>query len=102
MEKEEKKVITPQQIEEWKAKYGSVFSIEVDGKVCYLKKPTRKALSAAAIIGKSDPLKYNETLLLNCWLEGDEEIKTDDDLFLSVSGKLSEIIEIKEAELKKL
>ncbi|KAA6336277.1 hypothetical protein EZS27_015564 [termite gut metagenome] len=97
-----KKEITQEQIEEWKAKHGSVFAIEVDGKVCYLKKPTRKALSAAAVIGKSDPLKYNETLLLNCWLAGDEEIKTDDDLFLGVSGKLSEIIEIKEAELKKL
>ncbi|KAA6348041.1 hypothetical protein EZS27_004493 [termite gut metagenome] len=98
MEKE----VTQAQIDEWKVKYGDVFCIEVDGKIVYLRKPDRKALSAAAIVGKSDPIKYNEILLKNCWLAGDEEIKTNDDLFLGVSGKLSGIIEIKEAELKKL
>ncbi|GHV11720.1 hypothetical protein FACS1894162_7350 [Bacteroidia bacterium] len=42
---------------------------------CYLHRPDRKALSAASVIGKTDPLKYNEILLNNCWLGGDEEIK---------------------------
>ena len=59
-------------------------------------------LSAAATVGQKDPLKYNEIILANCWISGDEEIKTDDALFLGVSGVLSEIIEIKEATLKKL
>ena len=53
-------------------------------------------------IGKTDPMKYNEILLNNCWLAGDEEIKTDDALFLGVSTKLGELVEVKEAELKKL
>lgn len=35
-------------------------------------------------------------------LAGDEEIKTDDALFLGVSTKLGELVEVKEAELKKL
>lgn len=91
-----------QKIEEWKAKYGNVYKVEVDERVAYLKKPSRKALGAAAVIGKTDPMKYNETLLANCWIEGDEEIKTDDALFLGVSGQLAELIEIKEASLKKL
>ena len=47
-------------------------------------------------------MKYNEIMLRNCWLAGDEEIKTDDALFLGVSAKLGELIDIKEAELKKL
>jgi len=70
--------------------------------VAYLKKPNRKALGAAAVVGKADPMKYNEILLNNCWIEGDEKIKTDDSLFLGVSAQLAELIEIKEASLKKL
>lgn len=98
----EEKVITEEQIEAWKKKHGSVYSETVDSKTAYLKKPDRKALSAAAVLGKTDPMKYNEVLLNNCWLGGDEEIKTNDELFLGVSSKLADLIEIKEAELKKL
>ncbi len=101
MEKQEEKTIE-QKIQEWKEKYGDVYRVDVDGHTAYLKKPSRKALGAAAVIGKSDPMKYNEFLLNNCWLEGDEVIKTDDALFLGVSAQLAEIIEIKEATLKKL
>lgn len=41
-------------------------------------------------------------ILNDCFLGGDEEIKTNDAYFLAVSSKLSEIIEVKEAELVKL
>ncbi|WP_234169570.1 hypothetical protein [Bacteroides thetaiotaomicron] len=91
-----------QKICEWKAKHGDVFQVEVDGRVAYLKRPDRKVLGAAAVTGKSDPMKYNEVILNNCWLEGDEEIRTNDAMFLGVSAQLAEIIEIKEATLKKL
>ena len=91
-----------QKISEWKAKHGDVFQVEVDGRVAYLKRPDRKVLGAAAVTGKSDPMKYNEVILNNCWLEGDEEIRTNDAMFLGVSSQLAEIIEIKEATLKKL
>ena len=91
-----------QKITEWKAKHGDVFQVEVDGRVAYLKSPDRKVLGAAAVTGKSDPMKYNEVILNNCWLEGDEEIRTNDAMFLGVSAQLAEIIEIKEATLKKL
>ena len=79
-----------------------MFQIDVDEFVCYLRKPTRKELSYAAVAGKTDPLKYNETILKSCWLGGDEEIRTDDDLFLSAGAVLGDIIETKAAELKKL
>lgn len=96
------KTITPEQIEAWKKKHGDVFCVTVGDKVVYLKRPDRKVLGAAAVVGKNDPMKYNEILLNNCWLAGDEDIKTDDALFLGVSAKLGELVEIKEAELKKL
>lgn len=94
--------VTKEQIESWKKKHGDVFEVNVDGKTAYLKKPDRKVLGAASVLGKDDPMKYNETLLENCWLGGDEEIKTDDSLFLGVSSVLAEIIEIKKAEIKKI
>lgn len=91
-----------EQIREWKNKYGSVFELSVDGRRAYLRKPDRKTLSYASTAGQTDPLKFNEVLLKGCWLGGDEEIRTDDELFLAASAKLGELIQVKEAELKKL
>lgn len=91
-----------EQIKAWKEKYKDVYEISVDGKKAYLRKPDRKTLSYASTAGQTDPMKFNEVLLKGCWLGGDEEIKTDDELFLSVSAKLGELIQVKEAELKKL
>lgn len=94
--------VQKQQIEEWKAKHGDIFRIKVLDKECYLKKPSRKALGYASMAGKDNPLKFNEVLLNDCWLGGDEEIKTNDDLFLSASAKIAELIKVEEAELEKL
>lgn len=94
--------LSKEQIAEWKKKYGSVFLLSVDGKNAYLRKPDRKTLSYASTAGQTDPLKFNEVLLKGCWLGGDEEIRTDDELFLAASAKLGELIQLKEAELKKL
>lgn len=91
-----------EQIAEWKRKYGSVFELSVEGKKAYLRKPDRKTLGYASTAGQTDPMKFNEVLLKGCWLGGDEEIRTDDELFLAASGKLGELIQVKEAELKKL
>lgn len=94
--------VTEKQISEWKDKYKTVFVLEVDGKVGYLRKPDRKTLSFASAAGTSDPFKFNEVILKNCWLGGDDEIKTDDDLFLAASAVLADLIQVKEASLKKL
>lgn len=93
---------TPGQIEAWKQKHGDVFAVTVGNSVCYLKRPTRKAISYASVAGKNDPLKFNEVLLNDCWLGGDDRIKSDDTMFISASAKVAELIEVKEAELKKL
>jgi len=93
---------TDKQIEAWKKEHGDVFHITVEDKACYLKKPSRQALGYAATAAKDNPMKYTEVLLNDCWLGGDEEIKTNDDLFLSVSPKVLELNEIKTAELVKL
>lgn len=94
-------VATPEQIEAWKKQHGDVFLIEVDGSVCYLKKPDRKTMKYVASAG-NDPIRGNEILLENCWLSGDERIKTEDSLFFGVSSQLAEIIDVKKADIKKL
>lgn len=90
---------TQEKIQEWKKKYGKVFGIIVDGHIGYLKKPDRKVLGYASVAGKTDPIKFNETILSNCFIGGSEAIKTDDDLFFAAGVKLAEIIQVKEAEL---
>ena len=91
-----------EQIDAWKKQHGDIYAIKVDGKTAYLKKPDRKTLSFASVAGQKDPMKFNEIILENCFIGGDEEIKKDDSLFLAASAKIVELIEVKEAELVKL
>ena len=93
---------TVAEIDEWKKRHGDIYAITVDGHVCYLRKPTRRDLSFASSAGKKDPLKFNETLLRDCWLGGSEAIRRDDDKFMGASGVLDKIIPDAEAELEKL
>ena len=102
MSKAKTTIATPEQISEWKKKHGSIFELTVEDKSCILRKPAIKDLSAASAVGQKDPFAYNRVILKNCWLTGDEEIKTNEDYFLAAGGKLSEIIEVKESEIKKL
>jgi len=96
------KLTIAQQIAAWKEKHEKVYAYTADGKNCYLKKPDRVALGAAAVVGKTNPIKYNEILIENCWLGGDDCLKEEDKYFLGLSGKIAELVEIKEGELKEL
>ena len=91
---------TKQQIEEWKAKHGELLEITVEGKSCILHRPTRQDLSYVSVL--KDPIKMSETMLNHLWVVGDEEIKTDDSLFLAAIQKMQDVLEVKEAEIKKL
>jgi hypothetical protein len=96
-----KGLATAEQIASWKKEHGDIFQVEVDDSVCYLKKPDRKTMSYVATVG-NNPIRANEALLQNCWLGGDDSIKTDDEKFFGVSAKLNEIVQIKDAEITKL
>ena len=94
---------TAEQIASWKNKHGDVFLIEIEsGERCYLRKPIRKDLSAAQASARKDPMKFNESLLNNCWLAGDDAIRTNDDLFFAASQVLDEVLVFKTATAKKL
>lgn len=87
-------------INKWKATHGDLFEISVEDKSCILHKPTRQDLSYASVI--KDPIKMSEVMLKQLWVAGDEEIKTNDELFMAVVAKMDEILKVKEAEIKKL
>lgn len=91
---------TDQQIKAWKEMHGDLFVISVDEYSCILHKPTRKDLSYISSV--KDPIKMSELLLEQTWVAGDEEIKTNDELFMAVVSKMDEVIKVKEAEIKKL
>ncbi|OQY03188.1 MAG: hypothetical protein B6I20_05570 [Bacteroidetes bacterium 4572_117] len=95
--------ITKAQIEAWKKKHGDVFMFtNEDDAVCYLKLADRKTLAYAQAAAGNDPIKFNEIILEDCWLGGDERFKTDDAWFLGVSAKLDELIKVSTGKLEKL
>ena len=101
-ETSEKYTPTDKQIENWKQKHGEVFSYESDELACYLKRPDRKTIAAAAAVGSTDPVKYAEIMIANCWLGGNEALKTEDRYFFGLQQQLTALVEIKTGTLKKL
>ena len=92
-----------------KRKYGTIYELKIprddDGiefAVGYLKKPERNILKGVISKVDSDPVTAMEILLNSCWIDGDEEIKTDDDLFFGAMGELQKMISIRSGELKKI
>lgn len=93
--------VTPDQIADWKRKYGEVYVASSEGRTAYLRRPDRKIISAAAVLGGSDNLKQKEILIRNCWLGGDEEMLAEDKYFLGLSTQIDALIEVAQVELKK-
>lgn len=90
---------SPEQIKEWKERNNSVFSITITGHIAYLCNPSKKIIETAVTRFANKPILFNEYLLESCWLGGSNAIKTDDNLFLQIRGKLGEIAT---QELKRL
>ena len=97
---------TQDQLEGWKKKFGdgNVFEVAVEDKKVILHNPSRRDISYAMAGSNQakDSVKFSEILLNQCWIDGDEEIKENDDYFLAVVPVLGALAETKEAEIKKL
>lgn len=98
------KTATPEQIAQWKAEHVYVYALKAPeaDKICYLRKPTRKELSYATTASTTDPLNFNDSILKSCWLYGDEEIQTNDTLFLGICPQLDQVCAFEIFELEKL
>lgn len=91
---------TKEQIAEWKKKHGEIYRIDVEGKSCIVRKPNRRDLSYVSVT--KDPIKLQENLFNQIWVAGDEEIKTEDDLFFAATNQLEDLLKVKQADIKKL
>lgn len=90
--------ITPEQIEQWKKEHKTVHTLTVttpEGEDIkgYLKPPTRnhKAI-ALSMYNQNKVLECGEFLRDNCWLGGDERLKTDSDIADSAAIVASGIV----------
>lgn len=84
--------VTRTQIDGWKKQYGDILHIPFsDGKECYLKQPDRRVLGLAYSKGARDPLAVAEVILANCWLGGDEDVKTGNGYLVAIQDMANEI-----------
>lgn len=92
-----------EKVAELKKKHGikEMFVIEAEDKIAYVKRPSRDQLKYAMSISQNDPLGLAEQVLESGWLDGDEEIKTEDKYFLAVSAQVDALIETTTATIKK-
>ncbi len=87
-------------IEQLKAKHGDIWEVRVDDIVAYVKKPTRAIQRAAARLGKDDPYKFNEVLVKNCFVGGDERIKDEENID-EAANQIADLIPQKAGSIKK-
>lgn len=67
----------------------------------FFKKPDRMIYGAALSMQARNPLSAKEIVLRSCFLEGDQEIIDDDDLFFSACTVVEDMIVIRQANIKK-
>lgn len=89
-----------ERIKEWKEKYGGVFEFQVDDKTCYLREPKmldfKRAFSA---LQDDSEIAFGEEMLSALWLDGDIEVKTNDEYFLTARRDLTKLLKYDEAEI---
>lgn len=113
--------VTPEQIAEWKKKYGEVHLIEVaiDPEVnnagvlptelddlptykAYLKKPERKVMNLALVTMPRNMIQAGKIIVQNCWLGGDIQIKETEGYADQCALQAIELVEIYQTRIKKL
>jgi hypothetical protein len=90
---------------------GTKFQLEIednDGtmKTCFLKSISRPIMERALglimpITGAPKLITAGEIVLTGCWISGDEEIRTNEELKIEACLKVIELIERKNSTLKK-
>lgn len=94
---------TKAKIAEYKKEYGSVFRYTAkDGKSCLLRSPDLTILDACRTISGGSSVKFDIALLDNCWIDGDEELKTVDKYKMGLFDWLGGIIQKVDGELEEL
>lgn len=97
------KQVDQKQIDEWKAEHGSVFALEVGDKTAYLKEPKMKDYKRAfTALQDESEIAFGEAMLSSLWLDGDTEIKTNDEYFITARKDLTKLLKYEDAEVEDL
>ena len=85
----------------------AAYELEIEGRKAKLRKIDRATLKVVyskmlKANGEMNLIDSGEIILETCWLEGDKEIKENDELWLAACLKCVELIQQKEASLVKL
>lgn len=97
--------ITSEQIAEWKKKHKKVYTLSIrvaenDTAVGYLRKPSRDHKAVAlSYYAQNKIMEAGEFLRDNCWLGGDERLKTNEDIADSAAIQASGIVKFLDGEL---
>ncbi len=97
------KQLSKKQIEDLKAKHGEVFEITYgDGDYLYLRQPTNEEVSLAFNASRELLEGSAKVLLENCLVAGDESVKTDTRVAISITPHADNICAVKHSAIKKL
>lgn len=103
------KTFTDAQITNWKKIHGEIFEISVqmdeEGKdfaLCIVKKPGLDLITSANHIHEEAPSKAGMMIFDNCFIDGDERLKTDEEARLGAALKVVALFKTKVATIKKL
>lgn len=102
MDTNENQTVTPDQIQAWKDEHGLVMKITVEDKVGYFRTPSRKAYSFASKVSSTDPLQFNEIILNDCFLGGNQDLIKHERYFLTMGTHVADLLGIMESSLEKL
>jgi len=101
-------IATDAQVKQWKQRWGEVHQFDVtiddDGNTVtgYFRKPNLEVIGASISKGENDPIGSGNVLFENCWLGGDDRIKSDDEARLSCALRLNRLFKLRAVEVKKL
>lgn len=102
MSKQLKGQATPEQIAKWKEEHGKVFSYDVEDKICYLKPVSRPVYALAMAKVATSPAKFNDIIIENIWLGGDEDIRKVDAYYFGLIDFVEELMAKKKGSLSTL
>lgn len=96
--------VTKEQIAQWKNAYPKVYKLNSkDGKKsCYIRKPDFNDVDYATSCSVSSPMSFPKEIIVQCFLGGDEDFKTNVDYIMGVSAVIDEIVKTVEVEVKEV
>ena len=87
------------QIAEWKKQHGEIIKLNVGDTFCIVRHPNLQDIDMSATLGEGDEVKIGQIQLDNCWLYGDEKIRTNHGLLKSAAKQMGYIFPVFEYEV---